>query len=49
MSDNNYSFSEILGEQFKCEIMLPQRARKVSKVTEGISVSLEVSINEGRP
>ena len=49
MSDINYSFIEIIGEHFKREIMVPQIAREVSKVPEGISVSLKVSIHEGSP
>ena len=44
--DNNTLISEILGDQFKMEIMVTQRSKEAPKTSEGIPVSFPVTIQE---
>ena len=44
MDKNNALVSGLLGEQFRMEMMVPQRAKESNKTSEGLPVSLPVSI-----
>ena len=44
MTDNNALVSGLLGEQFRLEMMVPQRYKESPKTSEGLPVSLSVSI-----
>ena len=44
MTKNNALFSGILGEQFKMEMMVSQRSKEAPKKSEGLPVSLIISI-----
>ena len=46
MNKNNSLVCGILGEKFKMERMVPQRAKESQKTSEGIPVSLTVAIPE---
>ena len=46
ITKNNASFGRILGEQFKLDMMDPQRIKEAPKTPEGIPVSLLVAIPE---
>ena len=44
MNKNNALISGLLGEQFRLEIMVPKRAKEATKTSEGLPVSLPLSI-----
>ena len=44
MTDNNDLISGLMGEQFRLEMMVPQRAKEPPKTSDGIPVSLPFSI-----
>ena len=44
MTDNNALVSGLMGEQFRLEMMVPQRAKEPPKTSDGIPVSLPFSI-----
>ena len=44
MTENNALVSGILGEHFRLDIMVSQRAREEPKISEGLPVSLPFSI-----
>ena len=44
MNDNNDLVSGILGEQFKLDMMVPQRAKEAPKTSVGLQVSLPFAI-----
>ena len=44
MTENNAFVSGLLGEKFRLEMMVPQRSKESPKTSEGLSVSLPVSI-----
>ena len=44
MTNNKALIIELLGEQFRLEMMVPQRAKDSPKTSEGIPVSLPVTI-----
>ena len=44
MTKDNALVSGIMGEQFKLEMMVPQRGKEAPKTSEGLPVSLPVSI-----
>ena len=46
MTDNNALVSGLLGEKFRLEMMVPKRAKETPKKSEGLPVSLLVSIQE---
>ena len=44
MTKNNALVSALLGEQFRLEMMVPQRSKESPKTSEGLPVSLPFSI-----
>ena len=44
MAENNVLVSGLLGEQFRMEMMVPQRSKEAPKTSEGLPVSLSFSI-----
>ena len=44
MTEENFLVSGILGEQFKLDMMVPQRTKEATKKPEGLTVSLAVTI-----
>ena len=44
MTNNNALVSELLGEQFRLEMMVPQIYKEETKTSEGLPVSLPVAI-----
>ena len=44
MTNNNALVSGILGKQFSLDMMVPQRAKEATKISEGLPVSLPVPI-----
>ena len=46
MTDNNSIISGILGDQFKLYMTVPQKSKESPKVSEGLPVSLPVTIQE---
>ena len=44
MTKKNALVIGILGKQFRMEMMVPQRAKELTKTSEGLPVSLTVSI-----
>ena len=47
MTNNNAFVSGLLGEQFRLEVMVPQRTKEAPKTSEGLLVSFQFSI-QGR-
>ena len=46
ITENNASVSELLWEQFKMEVMVPQSSKEAPSTSEILSVSLPVAIPE---
>ena len=46
MTKNNALVSGLLGEKFRLEMMVPKRPKETPKTSEGLPVSLLVSIQE---
>ena len=46
LNENNDLIIGLLGEQFKMEMMVPQRAKEAPKTSEGLPVSLSFAIQE---
>ena len=44
MTKNNALVSGLLGEQFRMEMMVPQRSKEAPKTSEGLPVSFPVKI-----
>ena len=44
ITNNNYLVSGLLGEKFRLEMMIPQRDKESTKTSEGLPVSLPVSL-----